>query len=92
MARSPHPLFGYQFLSLEHWGNAVAQAEVGAHNMISPGERRRPHPWTPYFWSAQFGVNIKSVGVPNMADQILVRARDGAGLRGRRGRGWPRGR
>ncbi|MBA6433584.1 MULTISPECIES: NAD(P)/FAD-dependent oxidoreductase [Streptomyces] len=72
VARSPHPLFGYQFLSLEHWGNAVAQAEVAAHNMISPGERRRPHLWTPYFWSAQFGVNIKSVGVPNMADQILV--------------------
>ncbi|MBW8090273.1 FAD-dependent oxidoreductase [Streptomyces hygroscopicus subsp. hygroscopicus] len=72
VARSPHPLFGYQFLSLEHWGNAVAQAEVAAHNMISPGERRRPHLWTPYFWSAQFGVNIKSVGVPNMADQIIV--------------------
>ncbi|MBL1113656.1 FAD-dependent oxidoreductase [Streptomyces sp. 110] len=72
VARSPHPLFGYQFLSLEHWGNAVAQAEVAAHNMISPGERRRPHLWTPYFWSAQFGRNIKSVGVPNMADQILV--------------------
>ncbi|AUA12163.1 FAD-dependent oxidoreductase [Streptomyces sp. SID8382] len=72
VARSPHPLFGYQFLSLEHWGNAVAQAEVAAHNMISPGERRRPHLWTPYFWSAQFGVNIKSVGVPNMADHILI--------------------
>lgn len=72
VARSPHPLFGYQFLSLEHWGNAVAQAEVAAHNMISPGERRRPHLWTPYFWSAQFGVNIKSVGVPNMADQVIV--------------------
>ncbi|CAM5625840.1 Pyridine nucleotide-disulfide oxidoreductase OS=Streptomyces antimycoticus OX=68175 GN=hcaD_1 PE=4 SV=1 [Streptomyces antimycoticus] len=38
VARSPHPLFGYQFLSLEHWGNAVAQAEVAAHNMICPGD------------------------------------------------------
>ncbi|MET8628938.1 FAD-dependent oxidoreductase [Kitasatospora sp. NPDC004669] len=72
VARSPHPLFGYQFLSLEHWGNAVAQAEVAAHNMISASADRRPHVWTPYFWSAQFGVNIKSVGVPPMADEIIV--------------------
>ncbi|CAM5621973.1 Pyridine nucleotide-disulfide oxidoreductase OS=Streptomyces antimycoticus OX=68175 GN=hcaD_1 PE=4 SV=1 [Streptomyces antimycoticus] len=40
--------------------------------MICPGEERRPHLWTPYFWSAQFGVNIKSIRVPNMADQIIV--------------------
>ncbi|WP_411140216.1 NAD(P)/FAD-dependent oxidoreductase [Streptomyces sp. x-80] len=72
VARSPHPLFGYQFLSLEHWGNAVEQAQVAAHNMISAGTDRRPHVWTPSFWSAQFGVNIKSVGVPPMADKITV--------------------
>ncbi|MFI7099497.1 NAD(P)/FAD-dependent oxidoreductase [Streptomyces sp. NPDC050161] len=72
VARSPHPLFGYQFLSLEHWGNAVAQAEIAAHNMISASSDRRPHVWMPSFWSAQFGVNIKSVGVPPMADQILI--------------------
>ncbi|MGP4020836.1 NAD(P)/FAD-dependent oxidoreductase [Saccharopolyspora sp. 5N708] len=72
VARTPHPLFGYQFLSLEHWGNAVAQAEIAAHNMISTGSRRRPHLWMPSFWSSQFGVNIKSVGVPSMADEIIV--------------------
>ncbi|WP_405742693.1 NAD(P)/FAD-dependent oxidoreductase [Streptomyces sp. NBC_01525] len=72
VARSPHPLFGYQFLSLEHWGNAVAQAETAAHNMVSASADRRPHLWMPSFWSAQFGVNIKSVGVPPMADQLLV--------------------
>lgn len=47
VARSPHPLFGYQFLSLEHWGNSVTQAEVAAHNMISAGTDRRPHMWVP---------------------------------------------
>ncbi|MFE0330581.1 NAD(P)/FAD-dependent oxidoreductase [Streptomyces sp. NPDC003753] len=72
VARSPHPLFGYQFLSLEHWGNAVAQAEVAAHNMISSGADRRPHVWVPAFWSSQFGVNIKSVGVPSMGEQIMI--------------------
>ncbi|MGV9253674.1 NAD(P)/FAD-dependent oxidoreductase [Streptomyces sp. NPDC003697] len=72
VARSPHALFGYQFLSLEHWGNAVAQAEVAAHNMISPSAERRPHLWMPAFWSSQFGVNIKSVGVPSMGDHIMI--------------------
>ncbi|MGW1162538.1 NAD(P)/FAD-dependent oxidoreductase [Streptomyces sp. NPDC002513] len=72
VARSPHPLFGYQFLSLEHWGNAVSQSEVAAHNMISAGADRRPHIWVPAFWSSQFGVNIKSVGVPSMGDEIMI--------------------
>ncbi|MCB5181550.1 NAD(P)/FAD-dependent oxidoreductase [Streptomyces antimicrobicus] len=72
VARSPHPLFGYQFLSLEHWGNAVAQAETAAHNMLSESTDRRPHIWTPAFWSTQFGVNIKSVGVPSMGTEIMI--------------------
>ncbi|MEW1722007.1 FAD-dependent oxidoreductase [Streptomyces sp. NPDC093109] len=72
VARFPHPLFEYQMLSLEHWGNAVAQAEVAAHNMISPGPRRRPHLTVPAFWSSQFGLNIKSVGVPTFSDHVVI--------------------
>ncbi|MEU9008567.1 FAD-dependent oxidoreductase [Streptomyces sp. NPDC048479] len=72
VARSPHALFGYQFLSLEHWGNAVAQAEIAAHNMISASSDRRPHLWVPAFWSSQFGVSIKSVGVPSLGEEILI--------------------
>ncbi|MET9700879.1 FAD-dependent oxidoreductase [Streptomyces sp. NPDC006529] len=72
VARSPHALFGYQFLSLEHWGNAVAQAETAAHNMLSESTERRPHLWVPAFWSSQFGVNIKSVGVPSMGTEIMI--------------------
>ncbi|MYU56378.1 MULTISPECIES: NAD(P)/FAD-dependent oxidoreductase [Streptomyces] len=72
VARFPHPLFEYQMLSLEHWGNAVAQAEVAAHNMVSPGPRRRPHLTVPAFWSSQFGLNIKSVGVPTFSDQVVI--------------------
>jgi NADPH-dependent 2,4-dienoyl-CoA reductase/sulfur reductase-like enzyme len=72
VARCPHPLFGYQFLSLEHWGNAVAQAEIAAHNMLSESVDRVPHMEVPAFWSSQFGVNIKSVGVPSMGTEILI--------------------
>ncbi|MFE9258137.1 NAD(P)/FAD-dependent oxidoreductase [Streptomyces sp. NPDC006879] len=72
VARSPHALFGYQFLSLEHWGNAVSQAETAAHNILSESADRRPHLWVPAFWSSQFGVNIKSVGVPSMGTEIMI--------------------
>jgi pyruvate/2-oxoglutarate dehydrogenase complex dihydrolipoamide dehydrogenase (E3) component len=72
VARFPHPLYDYQFLALEHWGNAVAQAEIAAHNMISTPQQRWPHVGSPVFWSAQFGTNIKSVGVPSLADQVVI--------------------
>ncbi|MFF4197897.1 NAD(P)/FAD-dependent oxidoreductase [Nonomuraea sp. NPDC001831] len=72
VSRFPHPLFEYQLLSLEHWGNAVAQAEVAAHNMVNPGPLRRPHLALPTFWSSQFGLNIKAVGVPTFSDQIVL--------------------
>jgi NADPH-dependent 2,4-dienoyl-CoA reductase/sulfur reductase-like enzyme/ferredoxin len=72
VARSPHPLYDYQFLALEHWGNAVAQAEVAAHNMVSAQTDRWPHLASPVFWSEQFGATIKSVGVPTFADQVVI--------------------
>jgi NADPH-dependent 2,4-dienoyl-CoA reductase/sulfur reductase-like enzyme/ferredoxin len=72
VARAPQPMFGYQFLALEHWGYAVAQAEVAAHNMISAQTDRWPHLSVPAFWSTQFGTEIKSVGVPSIADEIVV--------------------
>jgi NADPH-dependent 2,4-dienoyl-CoA reductase/sulfur reductase-like enzyme/ferredoxin len=72
VARFPHPLYDYQFIALEHWGNAVRQAEVAAHNMVSLPTDRWPHLTIPVFWSAQFGTNIKSVGVPTFADQVVI--------------------
>src|SRR5262249_38515092 len=72
VARFPHPLFEYQLISLEHWGNAVAQAEVAGHNMVNPGPLRRPHLAVPAFWSSQLGLNIKSVGVPTFSDHVVV--------------------
>ncbi|MDR3031892.1 MAG: FAD-dependent oxidoreductase [Kitasatospora sp.] len=72
VSRFPHPLFGYQMLSLEHWGNAVTQAQVAAHNMVSPAPLRRPHLALPTFWSTQFGLNIKSVGVPTFSDHVVI--------------------
>jgi NADPH-dependent 2,4-dienoyl-CoA reductase/sulfur reductase-like enzyme len=70
VSRFPHPLYEYQFLMLEHWENAVTQARIAAHNMMSPTMERLPHVSVPTFWSMQFGLNIKSVGVPNFGEEI----------------------
>jgi 3-phenylpropionate/trans-cinnamate dioxygenase ferredoxin reductase subunit len=71
VARSPHPLYDYEFLAVEHWSNALASSEIAAHNMVCDQSQRRPHLAVPTFWSAQFGVNIKSVGVPRFADEVV---------------------
>ncbi|MEW2254548.1 FAD/NAD(P)-binding oxidoreductase [Streptomyces sp. NPDC047869] len=72
VARCPNPVYEYRLISLEHWANAVEQAEVAAHNMVSGQADRWPHLTLPVFWSIQFGVNIKSVGVPTFADEVVV--------------------
>ena len=71
VARFPHAAFEYQFLSLEHWENAVTMAQVAAHNMVCASIDRVAHLTIPSFWSIQFGLNIKSVGVPSFADEVL---------------------
>jgi NADPH-dependent 2,4-dienoyl-CoA reductase/sulfur reductase-like enzyme len=72
VARWPHPLFDGQLLAVEHWGNAVEQARTAAHNMFCPREARRAHAPLPAFWSNQFGLNIKCIGLPAMGDQVVI--------------------
>ena len=40
--------------------------------MVSGPTRRRPRLALPVFWSTQFGVEIRSVGVPAFADDVLI--------------------
>ncbi|MFF4696285.1 NAD(P)/FAD-dependent oxidoreductase [Streptomyces chattanoogensis] len=72
VARWPHPLYPGQLLRLDHWDNAVAQARTAAHNMIHGSRAPRAHRALPAFWSNQFGVNLKCVGLPSLADQVVV--------------------
>ncbi len=71
VARAPHVLYDYEFMSQEHWDNAVFGAEVAANNMIHLEVGRRAHLPLPSFWSGQFGVNIKSTGVCSFGDEIV---------------------
>jgi Reductase C-terminal len=91
IARAPHVLYEFQFLSLEHWDNAAFGAAVAGHNMVSLEPDRRPHLPLPAFWSGQFGVNIKGVGVQSFGDQVAItqgsiKERRFAAAYGRRGR------
>jgi 3-phenylpropionate/trans-cinnamate dioxygenase ferredoxin reductase subunit len=91
IARSPHVLYEYEFLATEFWANAVLGAEVAAHNMVCEETKRRPHLAVPTNWSGQFGVNIKTIGVPSFGDEIVftqgsVKDRRFAAAFGRRGR------
>ncbi len=72
VANWPHPFYGDQRVTVEHWGNAIDQAETAAHNMLSePGAYRR-YNHMPSFWSSQFGFNIKSVGLPDLGDEVMI--------------------
>ncbi len=72
VARRPDPLFEGDFLDVEHWGNAVEQAATAAHNMVCAPAARRAYKHVPAFWSVQFGVNLKTVGLPSVAEEIVL--------------------
>nr|WP_043747790.1 FAD-dependent oxidoreductase [Methylobacterium nodulans] len=70
VARFPHPLIENGPVAFEHWGHAVAQAAHAARTLL--GRHDRPYAELPAFWSTQFDVNIKSVGLTNGADSVAV--------------------
>ncbi len=70
VAAFPHPSGDGRRVSREHWGNALGQAIVAARNMRTDGDIR--HNEVPLFWSNQFGHVIKSVGMPEEADGVVI--------------------
>jgi NADPH-dependent 2,4-dienoyl-CoA reductase/sulfur reductase-like enzyme len=71
VARFPHPLFNFEFITQEHWSNAVTQAKLAASNMLNTQGWNCPNVSLPTFWSSQFNVSIKAVGLPSSADQVV---------------------
>lgn len=71
VAHAPSALAGDEPISLEHWGAAVEQARVvGANIMVPESASIGLDP--PKFWSMQFGSNFKSVGLPPLADEVMI--------------------
>ena len=92
VARWPNPHQGEALVAVEHWGNARAQAEAAARNMLAgPAAGLTRHDHLPDFWSQQFGLTIKLVGLADGADSLAVvhgslDARRFVALYGREGR------
>jgi NADPH-dependent 2,4-dienoyl-CoA reductase/sulfur reductase-like enzyme len=69
------PLAAYDggLVAVEHWGNAVEQARMAAHNMLAGDiTAMRIHQHLPDFWSSQFGLNIKCVGLADAAEEMAI--------------------
>ncbi|MEX2290083.1 MAG: FAD-dependent oxidoreductase [Mycobacteriales bacterium] len=63
VARWLNPLFG-EVMRVEHWSNAVEQADAVARSLLAgPGEAA-PYESVPYFWSDQYDAKLQFVGRP----------------------------
>ena len=73
VARWPNPHGDEALVAVEHWGNARAQAKAAARNMLAgPAAGLVRHDHLPDFWSQQFGLTIKLVGLTEGADSLAV--------------------
>lgn len=71
VTRWPHPLTRGALLSLGHWTNASEQANAAAHALLHP-DSTLPFAPLPSFWSDLHGTQIRSVGLPHLADTHTV--------------------
>lgn len=70
LARWYHPTHGAS-VRLEHWTNAVEQAESAAAALLH-GDAAEPYAPVPYFWSDQHGIKIQMVGLCRPGDEVRV--------------------
>jgi 3-phenylpropionate/trans-cinnamate dioxygenase ferredoxin reductase subunit len=82
VARWPYRTAGgaQKTLRLEHYDNAIRQAENAARSMLAttPGERV-PYAPVPYFWTEQFDWMAQYVGYTERWDQLVYRGKPASG-------------
>jgi 3-phenylpropionate/trans-cinnamate dioxygenase ferredoxin reductase subunit len=61
--------FAGQVLRLEHWTNAVQQAQVAAATLLDRAAAVHP---VPYFWSDQYGVRLQFAGHRRDGDRVVI--------------------
>jgi NADPH-dependent 2,4-dienoyl-CoA reductase/sulfur reductase-like enzyme len=91
VARWPNTRFGSEARRVEHWINAVEHGQAAADSLLDGRTSARPYTPIPRFWSEQHGVRVQSVGMPGIADRLVLvegqlesRTFVAAGLRGDR--------
>lgn len=75
VTRWPHPWAKNPGITLGHWSNAAEQAETAARSLLNPEAPADYRP-VPSFWSDQYDVKFRSVGLPALADSVDVREND----------------
>lgn len=84
-ARWIHPMTG-SGLRVEHWTNAVGQAQVAARNLaarLAGAEPAESYATVPYFWSDQHDWKLQYVGFGGESDGTRVAVESGAIQEGR---------
>ncbi|GAB2976582.1 pyridine nucleotide-disulfide oxidoreductase [Amycolatopsis acidiphila] len=61
--------FAGQAMRLEHWTNAVQQAQVAAATLL---DKEVPARAVPYFWSDQYGVRLQFAGHRRDGDRVTI--------------------
>ncbi|MEU2119858.1 FAD-dependent oxidoreductase [Streptomyces sp. NPDC016459] len=74
ITRFPHP-HAPEPIQLGHWSNAVEQAQTAAHNLLNP-HNPKAYRQVASFWTTQYGVRFRAVGLPRYADHTEVRELD----------------
>jgi 3-phenylpropionate/trans-cinnamate dioxygenase ferredoxin reductase subunit len=71
VARWQHPLFG-ESVRVEHWTNAVEQAEAAARRLLAGPEAAEPFASVPFVWSDQYDRKFQSAGRFGPGDEMQV--------------------
>jgi NADPH-dependent 2,4-dienoyl-CoA reductase/sulfur reductase-like enzyme/nitrite reductase/ring-hydroxylating ferredoxin subunit len=74
VAAYPDPRLG-RHVRIEHWRLAQQHGRLAAHNMIAEGDPTvRPARFesVPFFWTGQFGLNLRYVGHAEDWDEVVV--------------------
>jgi 3-phenylpropionate/trans-cinnamate dioxygenase ferredoxin reductase subunit len=71
VARWPHPVYGCS-IRLEHWTNAVEQAEAAATRLLAGDAGAEPFAPVPFVWSDQYDLKLQAAGHIRLDDEMLV--------------------
>ena len=69
-ARWPHPHYGHR--RVEHWNNAIAQADAAASTLLAMPRKGTPYAAVPFFWSDQYDCKLQLIGAPAAGDATRV--------------------
>ena len=71
IARWYNPLFD-QMMRVEHWTNAVEQAEAATRRLLNGPDGAEPFAPVPFVWSDQYDMKIQCAGRPQADDEVHI--------------------